>query len=273
MGRLIIFIGLVVVAALTNAYAEISLETSKKAIQAAEWAEGTTPRDYILVDQDGKTFRLSEYFGKGKPLLVSFIYTSCTAVCPTITGSLSKAALEARKEFGDKFNVLTIGFDSEIDTPERLREYGKRFTDNFRFMRFATGSKDTIEKMTKDFGFFYQKEKWGFNHLNMISVVNAQGKIYKQVYGQKLIPADIETPLKELITGRMPKQGTLTLIDRIKLFCSTYDPATGRYVVNWPVIIGFLVQLVLILIIVFAVWGRSILSLFSKIHPRGVKPV
>ncbi|MBI3399691.1 MAG: SCO family protein [Deltaproteobacteria bacterium] len=271
MGRWIIIIFLICV--FTDAYAEINLEASKKAVQAAQWAEGTTSQDYTLIDQDGKTFRLSEYFGKGKPLLVSFIYTSCTAVCPTITGSLSKAALEARKEFGDKFNILTIGFDSEMDTPERLREYGKRFTDNFRFMRFATGSKETIEKMTKEFGFFYQKERWGFNHLNMVSVVNKDGRIYKQVYGQKLVPEDIKNPLKELITGQIPKQGAFTLIDRIKLFCSTYDPKTGQYVFNWPVIIGFFIQLGLILVIVFVVWGRSIIMCISKIHPRRVKSV
>ncbi|MBI3755230.1 MAG: SCO family protein [Deltaproteobacteria bacterium] len=255
----------------TNCYAEINLETGKKAIQAAQWAEGTTPQDYTLVDQDGKAFRLSEYFGKGKPLLVSFIYTSCTVVCPTITGSLVKAAEEGRKELGDKFNALTIGFDAETDTPERLREYGKRWTSDFSFIRFATGSKETIEKITKDFGFFHQKESWGFNHLNMISVVNKDGRIYKQVYGRELTPDDIKTPLKELITGRMPQQRAVTFIDRIKLFCSTYDPATGKYVVNWAVILGVLIQLIIILIIVFAVWGKSITKLLSKIHPNRIK--
>lgn len=257
--------------AVTNCYAEINLETGKKAIQAAQWAEGTTPQDYTLVDQDGKAFRLSEYFGKGKPLLVSFIYTSCTVVCPTITGSLVKAAEEGRKELGEKFNVLTIGFDTAADTSERLRAYGSRFTNDFRFMRFATGSKDTIEKLTKDFGFFHQKEEWGFTHLNMVSVVNKDGRIYKQVYGQELTSDDIKTPLKELITGQIPQQRPVTLIDRIKLFCSTYDPATGRYVINWPVIIGFFVQLGLILIVVFAVWGRKIKSVLSKFNPRRVK--
>lgn len=272
MKRLLLFIFFTTFAAI-NVNADISLETGKKAIQAAQWAEGTKLNDYTLVDQDGKTFRLSEYFGKGKPLLVSFIYTSCTVVCPTITASLLKAAEEGRKELGDKFNVLAIGFDAEIDTPERLKEYGKRWTSDFSRVRFATGSKDTIEKMTKDFGFFYQKEKWGFNHLNMISVVSRDGRIYKQIYGKELAPGDIIIPLKELITGQIPEQRPITLIDRIKLFCSTYDPKTGLYVVNWPVIIGFFIQLVLILIIVFAVWGKTITALFSKIHHRGIKPV
>lgn len=243
-----------------DASAEISQESARKAFTAAEFANGVALHDYTLVDQDGKEFRLKSYFGQGKPLLVSFIYTSCAVECPTITNSVASSIKEVQKELGDNFNVLSISFDPERDTPERLREYGRHFVENFNTIRFATGSEDEIKMLTKEFGFYFEKADQGFRHLNMVSVVSADGRLYKQVYSSRIVSEDIRKPLKELITGQIPVESPPSLIDQFKQFCSSFDPVSGKYSLNYPAVISIFMQLAVMVTIAYFIAAPRVKS-------------
>ena len=59
------------------------------ALAAGQAVIGTTPPDFTFLDRQGKPVRLSQY--RGKPLLVSFIYTGCFQICPTQTRALHDA--------------------------------------------------------------------------------------------------------------------------------------------------------------------------------------
>jgi len=66
------------------------------ALRSSQAAVGRAIGDYTLRDREGRTVRLSSY--RGKPLLVSFIYTGCFQVCPTTTGRCNKRRrLHARR--------------------------------------------------------------------------------------------------------------------------------------------------------------------------------
>ena len=76
-------------------------------------------------DGDGTPVRLADY--RGKPLLVSFVYTGCLQVCPATTQFLGRAVEEAQRALGrDAFNVVTVGFNLPFDTPVAMREFQKR---------------------------------------------------------------------------------------------------------------------------------------------------
>jgi protein SCO1 len=82
--------------------------------------------DVKLVRDDGKAVRLGEVLNDGKPVVLSFIYTSCTTVCPVTSQALSE--LQSRLGAArDSVQLVSISIDPEHDTPERLREYAKRF--------------------------------------------------------------------------------------------------------------------------------------------------
>src|SRR5450631_3820589 len=86
------------------------------ALRTSQAVVGQPIGDYVLTAGDGKRFRLSDY--RGKPLLVNFIYTGCTQVCPTTTVFRGKAMGEARRALGaDAFNVVTVGFNLPFDSP------------------------------------------------------------------------------------------------------------------------------------------------------------
>jgi protein SCO1/2 len=82
--------------------------------------------DVKLVRDDGKTVALASELDDGRPVVLSFIYTSCTTVCPVTTATL--AELQGKLGMAAKrVHLVSITIDPENDTPARLREYAKKF--------------------------------------------------------------------------------------------------------------------------------------------------
>ena len=85
-----------------------------------------TVPDVPLVRDDGKAVRLPQELNDGRPVVLSFVYTSCTTVCPVTSATLA----ELQRRLGaarDSVHLVSITIDPEFDTPARLREYAKLF--------------------------------------------------------------------------------------------------------------------------------------------------
>lgn len=79
-----------------------------------------------LVRDDGKTVALVDELNDGRPVVLAFIYTTCTTVCPMTSQTLS----ELQAKLGparNQVHLVSISIDPEQDTPARLREYAKQF--------------------------------------------------------------------------------------------------------------------------------------------------
>lgn len=201
------------------------------ALRASQAAVGRAPGDYILKNRDGLPVRLSSY--RGKPLLVSFIYTGCFHICPMSTRALHKAVRSMHQRFGDRqFNVLTIGFNQPEDSPEALRSYAmqQRITDtNWEFL---SPDATDVALLSRDFGFTYAATAAGFDHTLQVTVLDANGTIYQQLYGDSFTAEKLGEPLRQLMTGTRIVDGNVSLkdlLDRVRILCSVYDPETGRY--------------------------------------------
>jgi protein SCO1 len=82
--------------------------------------------DVELVRDDGRRVQLSAEMNDGRPIVLAFIYTSCTTVCPLISYTL--AQLQAKLgPASQRVHLMSISIDPEQDTPARLREYAKTF--------------------------------------------------------------------------------------------------------------------------------------------------
>ncbi len=232
-----------------------------KALKMANDSIGRKVSNHTLIDQDGRRFQLDEL--TGSPLIVSFVYTGCPHICPTITSHLSEAVKKANEQYGEKFNVLTIGFDIENDTPDALKNYGEGFSDDFKQWRFATSDKETIEKITKEFGFYYKKKGNSFEHLNMVSLLDIKGNVHTHVYGMEFEPEKIISPLEDIWAGKKGQTKFSQIFDRLKLLCSVYDPATKKYRIDYNLILVLGIQFILIMgtIIFFA---RNLICSFVK---------
>lgn len=202
----------------------LALELSQKAI-------GRTLGDYAFTDEFGNSVNLREDYA-GRPLVISLIFTSCHHVCPATTKHLAKAVDVAREALGaDSFDVVTIGFDVANDTPQAMAAFARRQGVKDENWRFLSADSESILEIGNDLGFIFFPTPRGFDHINQSSVIDRTGTVYSQVYGVTFeIPWLVE-PLKEIVFNRTSGSGHLFagLIDRVKLFCTVYDPATGRY--------------------------------------------
>src|SRR5690349_17448628 len=90
------------------------------------WGEGYIP-NLPVVTQDGKTVRFYDDLVKGKIVIISFIYTSCTDICPLTTARLAQLEDKLGDVVGRDVFILSMSVDPENDTPQRLKEYSEAF--------------------------------------------------------------------------------------------------------------------------------------------------
>ncbi len=202
-----------------------------QALQLSQNAIGQPIGDYGLLDELGNTVNLRTDYA-GRPLVISMIFTSCHHVCPATTKHLAKSVESAREALGsDSFDVVTIGFDVANDTPQAMAAFARRQGVDDENWRFLSASSDTIRKISDDLGFIFFPTPRGFDHINQSSVIDRNGVVYGQVYGVTFELPWLVEPLKELVFNRPSSVGHVFsgLVDRVKLFCTVFDPATGRY--------------------------------------------
>ena len=157
----------------------------KTALAFSQAAIGRQLGDYDLLDREGNAVKFTEY--RGKPLIISMIYSSCFHTCPVITQYLARAVKLARSAVGeDGFNVVSIGFDVRHDRPETMKTFARqRGVSRDPYWEFISAADATvIQQLSDNLGFIFTKTQTGFDHLAQITVVDAEGKIYRQVYGE-----------------------------------------------------------------------------------------
>lgn len=226
-----------------QAGADDSRFDQKTALALSQGVIGRNIGDYTLTAADGRQVRLADF--RGKPLVVSLVYTSCYHICPLTTQHLAEVVRTARSALGaDSFKVLTIGFDTPHDTPEAMRQFARDQGVDIPGWEFLSADAATMKGLTKDLGFIYYPAPHGFDHLIQATVIDAQGKIYRQVYGMNFEPPLLVEPLKELVFGT-PTSASLfsTLSNRIRLFCTVYDPTSGRYRFDYSIFMGIIIGL------------------------------
>ncbi|MCU0988367.1 MAG: SCO family protein [Xanthomonadales bacterium] len=218
------------------------------AVATSQAAIGRPLGDHLLTDSEGRPVRLADY--RGRPLLISMIFTSCYHVCPAITQHLDFAVRAGREALGaDSFQVITVGFDTPVDTPEAMRQFARKQGVEDPDWAFLSGSAETMAALVDNVGFVHFPSPRGFDHINQVTVVDRDGVIYRQVYGAAFeLPALIE-PLKQLVYNRPQPNAPIGagLLNRIKLFCTVYDPNTGRYRFDYSLFVGIAVGAAVVL--------------------------
>lgn len=215
----------------------------ERAFEFSQAALNRTISNYKFVNTDNKPIELMQY--RGKPLIISLIYTSCHHVCPTLTSYLAGVVKIAQEALGkDSFSVITVGFDTEADSPQRMHLFARERNINLSGWDFLSTDKDTIEAFSNELGFIFFKSPKGFDHLSQITLLDAEGKVYRQIYGVKYDPPHLVEPLKELVFGNYTESNTVSSwINNIRLFCTVYDPLSGRYEFDYSIFIGIAISI------------------------------
>jgi protein SCO1/2 len=166
------------------------------------------------------------------------VYTSCPAVCPTVTANLKRATDVATGMLGSNaFDVATIGFDTAHDGPGQMASYARERGIDAPNWWFLSADADAIANLTRALGFTYAAAGGGFEHMTQVSILDAQGRVYRQLYGDDVAAPTLVEPLKQLALGQSFASPTLAnVLTSVRLVCSVYDPATGRYRFNYAII-------------------------------------
>lgn len=228
-------------AAQARAAAEVATLEPSAVVERSQRAIGTAVGDHAFRDAAGKPTRLTDL--RGRPVLVSFVYTGCSQVCPTTTRFLARAVNEADRMLGPgRYAVVTIGFNFPYDTPETMRAFARQQgIDRGDWHFLSPGSAQAIEAVTRELGFSYAASAGGFDHLTQVTLLDREGRVAAQVYGEDFDVPMLVGPLKALLTDApLPELTVAHVVERVRLLCTVYDPRTGRYRLDYRLVIELL---------------------------------
>ena len=103
--------------------------------------------DVTLTDHTGTPVRAPEIAGSDRPVVLNFVFATCTTICPVMSATFARAR-EMLGEDADRLDFVSITIDPEHDTPAILAEYAEKYdaTSNWRFL---TGEGHDVEQVVR----------------------------------------------------------------------------------------------------------------------------
>jgi protein SCO1/2 len=108
-----------------------------------------TAPDVTMVDQNGQKVSLPELLDSDEPVMMNFIFTSCTAVCPVMSATFASVQRKLGAD-SERIRMISVSIDPEYDTPDALKAYAERFKAGPQW-EFLTGSLDDSVLVQKAF--------------------------------------------------------------------------------------------------------------------------
>jgi protein SCO1/2 len=121
--------------------------------------------DLQMLNNQGQRVSLAELLDTDKPVVVNFIYATCTTICPL----LSMGYVDVQRDLGketEKILLISFTIDPEHDSPEILDGYRKRYSGKPGWT-LLTGSRLDIDKVMTAFNSFFN-DKMDHRPLNFI---------------------------------------------------------------------------------------------------------
>ena len=149
-----------------------------------------------LVRDDGKTVSLPAELDDGKPVVLNFIFTTCTTICPMMTQVFARLQERLGPE-RDRVHMVSISIDPEQDTPARLEAYARKFHAGPQW-RYYTGSTEASVAAQRAFD-VYRGDK--MDHTPVTFLRAAPGRRWVRIDG--FASADeLAEALHELVAAR-----------------------------------------------------------------------
>jgi len=161
--------------------------------------------DFKLRNQDGRAIHLGQF--KGQALLITFIYTSCPLpdFCPRVTRNFAAVEQQlAGTPLLARTHLLSVSFDPEHDTPERLRAYGATYIGSntkaaFAHWDFAVPDKTVLPEMAKwfDLGMTNEADST-ITHTLSTTLIGPDGKVVRFYPGNEWTAEQVLADVKAL---------------------------------------------------------------------------
>jgi protein SCO1 len=201
------------------------------AVKIAQQLNAPLPLDVMLRDESGKVVRLGDYFHRGRPVVINFVYYDCPMLCPMVLEGMTNTLTELKYDVGKEFDVLTISIDprdTAAQAAEKKEKYVKRYG---RFgaeggWHFLTGPEGYVKKIANAAGFEYSYDIASnqFAHGAVLLVATPEGRISHYLFGFEYKARDLRLALVEASKNKIGG-----MAEQVMLLCFHYDPATGKY--------------------------------------------
>jgi len=123
----------------------------------------------VLVNQDGARVRLQSLTESGKPVVLDFIYGTCTTICPVLSAGYTSIQAKLGPDTR-KVQLISISIDPEHDTPKIMKGYLRQYRAKPGW-DFLTGSREDIDRVMKAFD-SYVPDKMSHKQ---VTFIRAQG--------------------------------------------------------------------------------------------------
>jgi protein SCO1/2 len=131
-----------------------------------------------LVRQDGKEVKFPDELNDGRVVVLSYIYTSCTAICPMTSQTIYKLQGKLAADL-DKVHLVSISIDPEQDTPGILNQYAQKFHAS-KYWDHYTGTAEASIKIQKSMN-AYLGDK--MNHVPVTFIWGGKGSSWIRIDG------------------------------------------------------------------------------------------
>ena len=156
--------------------------------------------DYTFTDEHNRAVRLADF--RGRALAFTFFFTSCPLpdYCPRMNRNFAEARriLLTATNAPANWQMLSISFDSDFDTPERLAGYARfyRGEDTNRWL-FAVASTNTLAGLAPKVDLSVWREGGSLSHNMRTVVLDPGGRIFRQFNGNDWTPQQLAEALRE----------------------------------------------------------------------------
>ena len=104
--------------------------------------------DVEVFDQNGRRLRFYTDLIKGRTVVVNFVFTTCTYVCPMQGASFAKLQAALGGRAGRDVHLISVSIDPAADTPQRLKAWGEKFGVGPGWT-LVTGGKEQMDELLR----------------------------------------------------------------------------------------------------------------------------
>ena len=129
-----------------------------------------------LQDQSGRAFRLDER--RGRPMLVTMLYTSCQYTCPLLISALKSTDEKLTPDERKRISILAVSFDPVRDDVAKLKQTADEHELDLARWTLARPDAKSTRKLAAVLGIQYRALPDGdFNHTSVVLLIDAEGRI------------------------------------------------------------------------------------------------
>lgn len=192
----LIFSVLVCIGAGARGASQTTQEEDRKPKNPAQAAANYFPNN-VLLTQDNIQVHFFDDLLKGKAVVINFMFTTCTGVCPPMTANLAKVQSLLGERVGKDINMISVTVDPAIDTPDVLKKYATKFNVRPGWY-FLTGKKTDLDTVLKKLGGYVEDKN---QHNTILIIGNVETGEWMKVFAMSK-PSEIAERILKVSGGK-----------------------------------------------------------------------